>query len=258
MTERAPGGALGERIGLGSVGLLLLGALWWCGTSFVELGEIGRHVTPGAVLRTSLELVSKSALWPHVEVSLARIAVGLGAALVVAVPLGVVVGSSRRFDALTSPAIQFLRMVSPISWMPLAVMWFGVGDRPIWFLLAFAATWPILLNTAAGVRELEPRWIELGRSLAATRSELLFQIVLPGILPNVLTGVRLAIGILWIVLVPAEMLGVSAGLGYYILDARDRLAYSELLALVLVIGALGFALDAAARWLCSRRAAGES
>jgi NitT/TauT family transport system permease protein len=74
-------------------------------------------------------------------------------------------------------------------------------------------------------------------------------------LPNVLTGVRLAIGILWIVLVPAEMLGVSAGLGYYILDARDRLAYSELVALVLVVGALGFSLDAAARWLCSRRAA---
>jgi len=99
------------------------------------------------------------------------------------------------------------------------------------------------------VRALSPRWLELGRSLAASRREIFLQIVLPGILPHVLTGVRLAIGILWIVLVPAEMLGVSAGLGYYILDARDRLAYSELMALMLVVGLLGFLLDSAARRL---------
>ncbi|MET0794300.1 MAG: ABC transporter permease subunit, partial [Polyangiaceae bacterium] len=175
--------------------------------------------------------------------------VGLAVALILGVPLGVAVGTWHGFDQLTSPAIQFLRMISPISWMPLAVMLFGVGDRPIWFLLAFAATWPILLNTAAGVRALNPRWIELARSLAATRRDLFLHVVAPGIAAHVLTGARLAIGVLWIVLVPAEMLGVNAGLGYCILNARDRLAYSELAALVLIVGALGFLLDTAARWL---------
>jgi NitT/TauT family transport system permease protein len=133
--------------------------------------------------------------------------------------------------------------------MPIAVMVFGVGDDPIYFMLAFAAVWPIVLNTAEGVRRLQPAWLSLASSLAATRWETLWHVILPGVLGHVLTGLRLAIGIVWIVLVPCEMLGVSAGLGYFILDTRDRLAYSELMATVLMIGLLGFLLDAAARLL---------
>ncbi|MDT4855676.1 putative aliphatic sulfonates transport permease protein SsuC [compost metagenome] len=102
------------------------------------------------------------------------------------------------------------------------------------------------------MRQLDPRWLQLARSLSATRWETLVRVVVPGVFGHVLTGVRLAIGILWIVLVPCEMLGVSAGLGYYILDTRDRLAYSELMAMVLLIGVLGFFLDAGARWLHGR------
>jgi NitT/TauT family transport system permease protein len=138
-------------------------------------------------------------------------------------------------------------MISPLSWMPIAVMVFGIGDRPIYFLLTFAALWPILLNTAEGVRRLQPSWLSLAASLSATRWETLRYVIFPGVMAHVLTGLRLAIGIVWIVLVPCEMLGVSAGLGYFILDTRDRLAYSELTATVLIIGVLGFLLDAAAR-----------
>jgi NitT/TauT family transport system permease protein len=152
-------------------------------------------------------------------------------------------------NASASPAFQFLRMISPLSWMPLAVMVFGVGDRPIYFLLTFAAVWPILLATAEGVGRLQPSWLRLAASLSATRWETLRYIIIPGILSHVVTGLRLAIGIVWIVLVPCEMLGVSAGLGYFILDTRDRLAYSELTAMVLIIGLLGFLLDAGARGL---------
>ena len=140
--------------------------------------------------------------------------------------------------------MQFLRMISPLSWMPIAVMAFGVGDDPVYFLLAFAAVWPIVLNTAAGVHHLDPRWLLLAQSVAATRWETLCHVILPGVLGHILTGLRLAIGILWIVLVPCEMLGVSAGMGYFILDTRDRLAYPELMAMVLLIGLLGFLLDA--------------
>ncbi len=125
-------------------------------------------------------------------------------------------------------------------------MVFGIGDRPIYFLLTFAAVWPILLNTAEGVRRLQPSWLSLAASLSATRWEKLRYVVFPGVAAHVLTGLRLSIGIVWIVLVPCEMLGVSAGLGYFILDTRDRLAYSELTATVLIIGVLGFLLDAAA------------
>jgi NitT/TauT family transport system permease protein len=108
------------------------------------------------------------------------------------------------------------------------------------------------MSTSAGVAHLDRRWVQLGESLAATRAEMLWHIYVPGIAAHVLTGVRLAIGILWIVLVPAEMLGVSAGLGYLILDTRDRLAYSELTAVIVVIGALGFLLDLTARAVAAR------
>ncbi|MET0315062.1 MAG: ABC transporter permease [Hansschlegelia sp.] len=232
----------------GLLGLVVLVALWWCAIEFFSApGSFARMFSPGSAFASLVELAPGPDLWGHVAVSLKRIAVGLGVAILIGVPAGLAVGSSAALEAATTPAFQFLRMISPLSWMPIAVMALGVGDRPIYFLLAFAAVWPILLSTAAGVRALDKRWLLLAESLAATRRELLTRVILPGVTGHILTGVRLAIGILWIVLVPCEMLGVSAGLGYFILDTRDRLAYSELMAVVLVIGALGFLLDAAAR-----------
>jgi NitT/TauT family transport system permease protein len=237
--------------GLG--GLLGLFALWWLLVGVFGAGEgLSALFSPQATFVSLWELLGRGELYHHVWVSLVRIMIGLGLALLVGVPLGLLVGSWRRLEWATTPAFQFLRMISPLSWMPIAVMLMGVGDQPIYFLLAFAAVWPILLNTAAGVKQLDPRWLQLSRSLSATRWETLIRVVIPGVLGHVLTGVRLAIGILWIVLVPCEMLGVSAGLGYFILDTRDRLAYSELMAMVLLIGVLGFCLDAAARGLYGR------
>lgn len=238
---------------LGAGGLLLLLVLWWAGIHFSAApGSLASRFAPQAALVSLVELLGRPELYQNVLVSLRRILVGLSLALVIGVPVGLLVGSWRRVEHATTPAFQLLRMISPLSWMPIAVMLMGVGDQPIYFLLAFAAVWPILLNTAAGVKQLDARWVQLGSSLSATRWEMLTRIVLPGIAGHILTGVRLAIGILWVVLVPCEMLGVSAGLGYYILDTRDRLAYSELMAMVVLIGVLGYGLDAAARW-ASRR-----
>lgn len=259
--ELAPGTAsvlrsLARGFVTGASGLIALFALWWAGIELLVAGDgFARAFAPAASLQSLAGLLAGGDVLIHAGVSLRRILVGLGLALAIGVPLGLAVGGLRVLEAATTPAFQFLRMISPLSWMPIAVMVFGVGDQPIYFLLGFAAVWPIMLNTAAGVRQLDPRWLQLARSLSATRWETLLRVVLPGVLGHVLTGLRLAIGILWIVLVPCEMLGVSAGLGYAILDARDRLAYSELMALVLLIGVLGFALDAAARGLYRLRGA---
>ena len=235
---------------LGVAGLLCLLLLWWLGVHLLGGNDsLALRFSPEATLASLGDLLLRPELYEHVLVSLKRILVGLLMALLIGVPLGLMIGSYRHLEAATTPAFQFLRMISPLSWMPVVVMLMGVGDQPIYFLLTFAAVWPILLNTVAGVRQLDPRWLQLSRSLSATRWETLRKVILPGVLGHVLTGVRLSIGILWIVLVPCEMLGVSAGLGYFILDTRDRLAYSELMAMVLLIGVLGFALDAFARWL---------
>jgi len=235
---------------LGIGGLITLLLLWWLGTDVLASSEgFIRQFSPTTAIPKLAAMLAGPDLPVHIMVSLRRVLVGLGFALLIGVPLGLAVGSYARLNTATSPAFQFLRMISPLSWMPIAVMVFGVGDNPIYFMLAFAAVWPILLNTAEGVRRLQPSWLSLADSLAATRWETLWHVILPGVLGHVLTGLRLAIGIVWIVLVPCEMLGVSAGLGYFILDTRDRLAYSELMATVLMIGILGFMLDAGARAL---------
>ncbi|MFD1332140.1 ABC transporter permease [Methylopila musalis] len=247
MTSRPAARAAGNAA-LGLAGLAAVVALWWLATTVAPApGSFARLFAPGPTFASLAELLAGRDLPLHVWTSLRRIAFGLAAALAVGVPLGLAIGASRRLEAATTPAFQFLRMISPLSFMPIAVMAFGVGDAPIHFLLFFAAVWPILLNTAAGVRQLDRRWLLLAESLAATRFETLRRVILPGVAAHVLTGLRLAIGVSWIVLVPCEMLGVSAGLGYFILDTRDRLAYPELMATVVVIGVIGFLLDAAAR-----------
>lgn len=244
---------------LGVTGLLVVLASWWIATDVLAApGGLARRFSPLAAFASLAQLLVHSDLLLHVSVSLRRVLVGLVSALLIGVPLGLALGSLRWLETAASPALQFLRMVSPLSWMPLAVMLFGVGDKPIHVLLTLAAVWPVMLNTAVGVRQLDPTWLQLARSLAATRWETLIRVVLPGVLGHVLTGVRLAIGILWIILVPCEMLGVSAGLGYAILDTRDRLAYDELMAIVLLIGLLGFMLDAMARGLYRLRMHGAS
>ena len=235
------------------LGLLAVLALWWIGAALLaQRTPIATVFAPWPTAQALARLLPSEDLWWHVLLSLQRVAVGLGLAVLVGVPLGVLAGLSRGFAQATTPVFQFLRMVSPLSWMPLAVMVLGVGNAPVYFLLAFAAVWPVMLNTAAGVAQLDPNWLLLARSLSATRRETVWRVVLPGITAQILTGVRLAIGIIWIVLVPAEMLGVSAGLGYFILDTRDRLAYDELMAAIVLIGALGFALDWLARALHQR------
>jgi NitT/TauT family transport system permease protein len=234
----------------GLAGVVLLVGLWWLLTvPFSAAGSMGQRFAPGPSLLALATMLQSAEIWIHIAVSLQRVAVGLGLALLVGVPLGLLLGASVGANATLAPAFQFLRMISPLSWMPIAVMAFGVGDRPVYFLLAFAAVWPIMLNTLAGVRQLDRRWLQLSQSLSATGWETLKGVIIPGILGHVLTGTRLAIGIVWIVLVPCEMLGVSAGLGYFILDTRDRLAYHELMATVVLIGLLGFLLDTAFRKL---------
>ncbi len=243
----------GKRTLLSLAGLLALVVLWGLGTRWLEHSiGLASLLSPSETFHSLYALLVENQLTTHTLTSLKRVMVGLLVALAVGIPVGLAVGSSRALENSTSSAFQFLRMISPLSWMPIAVMVFGIGDAPIYFLLSFAAVWPVILNTSAGVKQLNPQWLMLARSLSATRTEVLFRIVLPGIVGHILTGARLAIGIIWIVLVPCEMLGVSSGLGYFILDTRDRLAYSELMAVIVLIGALGFALDAMAQKLYQR------
>ncbi|HEU5318786.1 MAG TPA: ABC transporter permease [Chloroflexota bacterium] len=235
-------------------GILVALLLWWvCTTLLAPRGSFLSRFAPDRAANALVRLLSTGQLWPHLVTSLRRVFVGLAISAAIGVPLGLAVGSLPLFARATGPTFQFIRMVSPLSWTPLAIILLGVGDRPVYFLIAVGCVWPVALNTAAGVAALDPRWLTLARSLDATRWETLLTIVWPGIRAHVLTGLRLAVGLAWIILVPAEMLGVNSGLGYFALNTRDRLAYDDLVAAILIIGACGFAIDLAARRAFSAR-----
>jgi NitT/TauT family transport system permease protein len=134
-------------------------------------------------------------------------------------------------------------MISPLSWEPVAVIVFAGWDSAIIFLIAIAAVWPIMFSTAAGLSKVDPAWFKVARNLGATPWQMVTEIIVPAIAFDVVTGIRLAVGVAWIVLVPAEFLGVTSGFGYTIEDARESLEYEHLMAMILVIGAVGYVLD---------------
>jgi NitT/TauT family transport system permease protein len=227
--------------------------LWWLGTDVISadnpiLGAMSPYDAVGALVIQ----IESGRIFSTVAVSLERLLSGLLIATVLGVLLGLAIGSRKRVDEATSVIIQFLRMVSPLAWTPIAIVLFGIGSPPVVFLIAIAAIWPVTMSTVAGVRALDPNWALLARSLGAKPLEILKTIVVPGIRPHVLTGIRLALGVAWIVIVPAEMLGVDSGLGYEILNARDQLDYALLAAIMLVIGLIGYALDWITQWAFKR------
>lgn len=223
---------------LSAGGLLSLLIIWQLSSYWLSQRiSLASTLAPLPTLDSFIWLISSGEIFPHLFASLQRIFVGLSFSLIVGVPVGLLLGFSKKLEMWCTPAFQLLRMISPLSWMPIIVM-----------LLAFASVWSLIISTSAGVKSIDPQWLLLARSLSASKQETLYKIVVPAIAGYVLTGLRVSMGITWVILVPCEMLGVNEGLGYFILDTRDRLAYSELMAVVVIIGLIGWGLDSLIRW----------
>jgi NitT/TauT family transport system permease protein len=230
-------------VALGAIGVAGALVLWQLGVQGIASPEFRAGFAPANTFRALAAFVSSAAFKTHVMPSLGRVAAGLGIATAIGIPTGVLVGYFKTLHLLTNTVFQFGRMTSPLAWMPIAIIVFGIGTRPVVFLITAAALWPILINTANGVRNVEVTWIRVVQMLGASRWGVLRRVIIPAVLPDMLVGMRISLGVSWIVLVPAEMTGVPAGLGYYILDSRDRFNYAELMALVLVVGFFGYLTD---------------
>ena len=231
-------------IGVPIIGFLVILLFWQVLTSgLLTDSGIVMAFQPRNAFRELVGFFVSGVIYSHIFASLERIGLGLVLAVAIGVPIGVIIGHYRTAERASSLAFQFIRMISPLSWMPIAIIAFGVGNNPVIFLIAIAAVWPMIINTAHGVSSLDQRWIRAARTLGANEWKLVRMVILPAIVPDMLTGLRLAVGLAWVILVPAEMLGVSDGLGYYILDTRDRFNYGELMAVILIIGVIGYALD---------------
>ena len=199
--------------------------------------------SPGPTFKALMTAAQESRFWISVFASLKRILIGISLAAITGVPIGILVGFYPRFRGLSYSPIQFVRMISPLSWMPIAILLFASFESAIYFLIVMATICPIILNTTIGVLNINPQWIKMALNQGANNFQLIKTIIIPFSLPYMLTSLRLALGVAWIVLVPAEFLGVSSGLGYLINDARDTMEYDKLMAMIIAIGVLGFSLD---------------
>lgn len=238
--------ALARGAGFAVVGIGLTLGLWWLAGLWLvanpDLVAFGGFA-PGPTLSALWQIAQSGWLWNAAGASLYRVGAGLGWAIAVGVPLGILIGGSRAAAAISHLPFQFLRMISPLAWMPVAVIVFATWNGAIIFLIAAAAIWPIVFATANGLRKIDPHWFTVARNLGGRGFALLRVIVLPAIAQDLLTGIRLGLGVAWIVLVPAEFLGVTSGLGFAINDARDTLEYDRLTAIVIAIGVIGLVLD---------------
>lgn len=222
-------------------GLVLLAAWWiaWEAGAF----PTGTVPSPPAVATAFGEEIASGRLIDDVIASLYRVAWGFTAGVLAAVPLGLVIGRSLATRNALLPWINFFRSLSPIAWIPFAIIWFGVGDPPAIFILFIAVFFQIALATSAAVATVPKIYYRVAEDMHLSAGEVLFKITLPAIMPQLVTALRVAIGVAWMVVVAAEMIAVRSGLGFLIVDARNGLRMDLVVCGMITIGAIGIGLD---------------
>jgi NitT/TauT family transport system permease protein len=216
-------------------------ALWW-----LVVRATGSVVfpTPLMVLTGTLELARDGTLWEHIGASLFRVGTGFTLAVLVAVPLGLWMGWVRGAYTTLNPVFQMLRPISPIAWIPLAILWFGVGDVSPIFLIFISSVFPMIVQTVAGVHTIEQRYLRAAANFGVSRRTLFRRVVIPAVLPQVIVGMRIGLGVAWLVVVAAEMIALRSGLGYLIIDSRNAgNRYDLVIAGMIIIGLIGLMLD---------------
>lgn len=214
----------------------------------IAWGGGNEHIlpTPWQTAQGIAELAREGRLTRYVAASLVRVGWGFLLAVAVGIPVGLVMGWCEAANEALSPLIQALRPISPIAWIPVAILWFRISNLTPIFLIFLASVFPITVSATAAVRGIQPVYLRAARNFALGPAPLLLRVILPAALPQVLTGLRIALGIAWLVVVAAEMVVVdpqSGGLGYLIIDARSGSRYDLVVAGMVLIGLIGLTLD---------------
>ncbi len=200
--------------------------------------------SPSDVEKALVELVREKLLWSYILDSLSRVAVGFGAAVVIGIPLGLALGWYPAANQIADPVLQLLRPISPIAWIPIAIIFFGIGNRAAVFLIFLGAFFPIVLTSVNGVSNVPSMFRQVGSNFGLTPVQLIARVIFPAALPQMIVGLRISLGIAWLVVVAAEMIAVNSGLGYLVIDARNAgQRYDLVVAAILLIGIIGLALD---------------
>ena len=210
------------------------------------------HILPGprGVVGGIADLLRHGLLFKYVVASLFRVSWGFGLAAILAIPLGLTIGWYRRAEMAINPLVQVFRPISPLAWIPLAILWFGVGDSASVFLIFLGCFFPLLLTAINAVRNIPAVYINAGRNFGLGPADLVYRVLYPAVIPQLLIGLRITLGVAWLVVVAAEMIAVDSGLGFLIVDARNAgNRYDLVVAGMVIIGLIGLLLDTAMRSL---------
>jgi len=177
-----------------------------------------------------------------------RVGVGFLLAVSIAVPLGLWMGWIKGAFSTLNPIFQILRPISPIAWIPIAILWFGVGDASPIFLIFMSSVFPMVVQTTAGVHTIERRYLRAAENFGVSRYTLFSRVIIPAVLPQIIVGMRIGLGVAWLVVVAAEMIALRSGLGYLIIDSRNAgNRYALVIGGMVIIGLIGLSLDGAMR-----------
>ncbi|HEV7287009.1 ABC transporter permease [Sphingomonas sp.] len=227
--------------------IVALIAIWW-----VAIARSENHIfpTPPEVASGAWALLQDGTLLQHIEASLLRVEMGFGLAFLVAVPLGLWMGWVSGAYFTLNPLFQMLRPISPIAWIPVAILWFGVGDFSPIFLIFVSSVFPMMVQTTMGVRTIDRRYLRAAANFGVSRWVLFTRVVIPAVLPEIIIGMRIGLGVAWLVVVAAEMIALNSGLGYLIMDSRNAgNRYDLVIASMIIIGVIGLLLDGLTRLL---------
>jgi NitT/TauT family transport system permease protein len=230
------------------LGLLILVA-WagWC-----SFDRSGIWPSPWQVLLAARGEVSNGRLLPDWWASVSRIILGGGLAILLGSGLGIALWSFEALRDALRPYVNFLRFVSPISWIPLAILWFGIGDAPVVFLIFISVVFPMAIATLAALQAIPTIFLRVARDFRLSGTNAMFEVVLPAIWPDLLTAIRVVLGVAWVVLVAAEMIAGKQGLGFGIHDARNGMRLDLVVLYMIVIGVTGWWFDRALQWTAAR------
>ena len=227
--------------------LAVVVGLWWLA---VVLTHSVIFPTPGKVVLGTLELARDGTIWEHIGASLFRVGAGFLLAVLFAIPLGLWMGWVHGAYVTLNPLFQILRPISPIAWIPIAILWFGVGNASPIYLIFIASVFPMIVQTTSGVHTIEKRYLRAAENFGVTRKKLFLQVVFPAALPQIIVGMRIGLGVAWLVVVAAEMIALRSGLGYLIMDSRNAgNRYELVVAGMIIIGLIGLLLDGIMRLL---------
>jgi NitT/TauT family transport system permease protein len=227
---------------LGLAGPVLIVAAW-AALSSSQLFPPSLFPHPAAVGRGLVTEFMSGRLVQDVLASLFRVGAGFLLATAIGIPAGLVLGHSAMARAALLPMVNFFRNLSPLAWIPFAILWLGIGDPPAIFLIFMAALFPVVLSTAAAVASIPSVYFRVARDLGIEGPRLLSEVTLPAIAPQVITTLRVTAGLAWLVVVAAEMIAGRDGLGFAVWDARNGLRIDLLAAVMVVIGLIGVGLD---------------